>query len=105
MLFIVTLSINLYFLIPEFSLMGVVSSFLIAEIVRSLASSYLAQLAYPLAWKYKPIIYMLGGIMITVIFTKLFLNFQSIWPKTLLYVVIILFLFSYYFRLIKGKIN
>ena len=100
-LFITSLLIFLYFLIPKLGLLGVAISLLLAEIVRSLVSSFLAQRAFYLPWKYKPILLMLTIILMTVTFTKLFLNVESIELKILIYFSILLFLISYYFMLIK----
>ena len=100
-LFIISLLIFLSFLIPKQGLLGVAISLLLAEIVRSLVSSFLAQRVFYLPWTYKPVLLMLTIILITVTFTKLFLNVENIELKILIYSLTFLFLIIYYFILAK----
>ena len=102
-LFIISLLICFYFLIPQLGLMGVGISLLLAEIIRSLASSFLAQSAFPLKWNYKPVLIMLSLTLTTVILTKIIINTEIFYIKISIYSFTFIFIFVYYYNLVFNK--
>ena len=104
-IFIIVAITSMYFLIPKLELMGVVISLLIAEIVRSILSSLIAQKIYYLDWEYKPVIIMLTITFLTIIFGRFYFEESAIFIKIIFFSISSLSLFLLYIKVISSKIK
>lgn len=91
--FLLTFFITFFYFIPIFGILGIAFSMLVSQIVKTITSSFIAQIIFPIAWDYRPLL-ILPLITITVGTVSNYGNIQND-IKILLYSCLLIYLLFY----------